>query len=116
MYEMKTHGIDLMKIDCYYFPANTKQFEDLVGKMLTQVEAMNLRESVEKANKDIVRQILWNWWSGVQENSLTSSGRCIGPILAPNSDGRVSDIPHYWLTDIGQIKKLTGDASSDQNK
>jgi len=111
MYEMKTHGIDPSKIDRYYFPSNVRQFEDLVGKMLTQVEAMNLRESVEKANKDVVRQILWSWWSGVQENSMTSSGLCIGPVLAPNSDGRVSETPHYWLTNSGQIQKQTGTAS-----
>ena len=111
MIEIKTHGIDPAKINRYYFPANTRQFEDLVGKMLTQIEAMNLRESVEKANKDIVRQILWSWWSGVQENSMTSSGLCIGPIVAPNDTGVVSDLPYVWHTKDGKIKNFGNDGS-----
>jgi len=111
MIEIKTHGIDPAKINRYYFPANTRQFEDLVGKMLTQIEAMNLRESVEKANKDIVRQILWSWWGGVQENSMTSSGLCIGPIVAPNDTGVVSDMPYVWLTKDGKLKNYGSDGS-----
>lgn len=104
-----------MKIDRYYFPVNTRQFEGLVGKMLTQIEAMNLRESVEKANKDMVRQILWGWWNDAQENSLTSYQLCIGPILAPNDTGAVSNDPHLWLTDRGQIQKSIGDAQTVQD-
>lgn len=111
MIEIKTHGIDPAKINRYYFPANTRQFEDLVGKMLTQIEAMNLRESVEKANKDIVRQILWSWWGSVQENSMTSSGLCIGPIVAPNDTGVVSDLPYVWHTKDGKIKNFGNDGS-----
>lgn len=113
MIEMKTHGIDPSKINRYYFPANTRQFEDLVGKMLTQVEAMNLRESVEKANKDIVRQLLWKWWNDVQENSMTSSRLCIGPIIAPNETGVASDKPYIWYTRSGELQKFTGEGNGD---
>ena len=88
-----------------------KGIGDLVGKMLTQIEAMNLRESVEKANKDIVRQILWSWWGSVQENSMTSSGLCIGPIVAPNDTGVVSDLPYVWHTKDGKIKNFGNDGS-----
>ncbi len=83
----------------YYFPVNLSQFEDLVGKVLTQIEAMNLRESVEKANKDLARQTLWKWFDGVQENSLTSFKGCIAPILAPNESGVAKPGQEYiWLT------------------
>ena len=107
MIEIKSYGIDPEQIDRYYFPANTRQFQDLVGKMLTQVEAMNLRESVEKANKDIVRQMLWKWWNDVQENSMTSYKLCIGPIIAPNDTGVVSDKPHIWHTRSGKLDTFT---------
>lgn len=112
MYEMKTHGIDPEKIRRYYFPANVDQFETLVGRMLTQVEAMNLREPVEKANKDIMRQTLWKWWSDVQENSMTSHKLCIGPIIAPNDTGVVSDKPHIWYTRSGQLEKWSSEGNN----
>lgn len=67
----------------YYFPINLYQVEDLLGKVLTHIEAMNLPSSVEKANKDLLRQSIWRWYDSVQENSLTSSKGCIGAIKLP---------------------------------
>lgn len=101
--EIKEYSIDPEKSDQYYFPVSTRQFESLVGKMLTHIEAMNLSERSEKANKDIVRQNMWTWWERAQENSLTSAGLCIGPIYAPNSTGVVTSEPHQWLTEDGVI-------------
>ena len=83
-----------MEIERYYFPVNLSQIEDLLGKMLTQIEAMNLRESVETANKSLVRQRVWKWFEDVQENSLTSYRGCIAPI--------------YSFTNNGQIRKDNG--------
>lgn len=100
-------AIDPMQIDQYYFPVSTRQFEHLVGKVLTQIESMNLRETAEKASKDIARQTLWTWWSDAQDNSLTSSGLCIGPIFAPNATGVVTNQPHQWLTESGVIYEPT---------
>lgn len=101
--EITAVAIDPMRIEQYYFPINLRQFENLVGKVLTQIEAMNLNERSEKANKDIARQTLWNWWGDAQENSLTSSELCIGPIFAPTSDGTFNGKPHVWLTEGGKI-------------
>lgn len=64
----------------FYFPINLSQFEDLVGKVLTQFEAINLPASVEQANKQIIKQLLWRWYDGVQENCITSWRAIIGPI------------------------------------
>lgn len=77
------------KIEHYYFPVNLSQVKDLLGKMLTQVEAMNLRGTVEKANKDIVRQRIWKWFEEVQDNSLTSYKGCIAPIFDFSDHGEV---------------------------
>lgn len=81
--------VDPMKIDRYYFPIDVSQVENLLGQMLTQVEAMNLREQVEKANKDIVRQRIWKWFEDVQENSLTSYQGCIAPIFDFSENGTI---------------------------
>lgn len=95
------------QIERYYFPVNLSLFEDLVGKMLTHIEAVNLPPGVEKANKDLIRQSLWRWWEFVQENSLSSYKNCIGPIMAPpkGAEPSTSDgyIEYVWLTEGGRI-------------
>jgi hypothetical protein len=69
----------------FYFPINVNQVEDLLGKMLTHVEAMGLPHSPEKANKDLIRQSIWNWFGQVQENSITSFNGCIAPVELPKT-------------------------------
>lgn len=64
----------------FYFPINSDQFEDLVGKVLTQIEAINLPPAVQRANKDITKQLLWRWFDNVQENSISSWKGIIGPV------------------------------------
>jgi hypothetical protein len=64
----------------FWFPINQWQMDNLVGRVLTHIEAMNLPENVLKANKDLVKQSLWGWYGDVQENSLTSYQGCIAPI------------------------------------
>lgn len=79
----------------YYFPTGLYSVENLLGKFLTQIEAMNLKESAERANKDIARQIVWNWWSDVQENSITSYKGCIGAIkLPPSTPEKIRAVDH----------------------
>lgn len=80
-------SVDPMKFDKYYFPINVNQVEDLLGKTLTQLEVMNLRN--EKATKDVFRQMIWNWYSGVQENSMTSYQGCIAPIFSFSNHGEI---------------------------
>ena len=88
----------------YYFPINVRQMEDLVGKVLTQVESMNLRENVEKAAKDVFRQQLWRWFDSVQENSISSWKLCIGPIETTDSGNPKQDHDTFvWHTQVGTI-------------
>jgi hypothetical protein len=86
--EIRT-SVNPERLDKYYFPINLNQVKDLLGKMLTHVEAMNLREGVEKANKDLVRQHIWKWFAEVQENSLTSYKGCIAPIFSFSDNGEI---------------------------
>lgn len=81
----------------YYFPVNVDLAQNLLGKVLTHVEAMNLPDKVEKANKDLVRQTFWTWWSSVQENSLTSYKGCIGPIQVLRN-ANTTERAYCWRT------------------
>lgn len=79
------------KFDRYYFPINVNQVEDLLGKTLTQLEVMNLRN--EKATKDVFRQLIWSWFGNVQENSTTSYQGCIAPVFSFSDHGEIIDGP-----------------------
>ncbi len=63
-----------------HFPIDHSQIRNLLGHILTQVEAMSLPEKTEKANKAIYTQMVWRWFDDVMENSVTSSQGCIAPI------------------------------------
>lgn len=66
--------------DDLYFPINHYQIRDILGKILTQVEAMNLQPKSESATKIIFTQMVWRWFDEVMSNSATSSQGCIAPI------------------------------------
>ena len=63
-----------------YFPINNSQINTLLGRVLTQLETMNMPDKAEKANKVIFKQMIWRWFDEVMENSVTSSDGCIAPI------------------------------------
>jgi len=98
-------NLDPDRIEDFYFPVNFRQIEDLVGKVLTQIEAMNMSPTAEKANKDIARQLLWKWWSDAQENSMTSYKQCIGPIYARTGNRSADDKSPIstWYTQSGVV-------------
>jgi len=97
----------------YYFPVQAAQVRNLLGKILTHIEAMNLPPRVEKANKDLVRQSIWDWWSEAMNNSTTSWGGCIGPIEnireAHTSDGKPDQ--YIWHTTVGELAPKRKDGS-----
>jgi len=69
-----------------YYPINHYLLRNLLGQILTQVEAMNLSGQSEKALKAIFTQMAWRWFDEVTENSITSApdvdGKpCVAPVL-----------------------------------
>lgn len=84
--------------DDFYYPINGAQLRDLVGKLLTHVEAMGLAERVEKANKDLIRQTLYTWWATAQDNSKTSYRGCIAPIEVLRNPNR-TERKYVWHAD-----------------
>lgn len=97
----------------HFFPVQAAQVRNLVGKILTHIEAMNLPARVEKANKDLVRQSIWDWWSDAMENSMTSYGGCIGPIEHIQEALTSNDKPnrYVWHTWVGEIAPKFKDGS-----
>lgn len=83
--------------DDYYFPVNQYQVSQLLGKLLTHIDAMGLPERAEKANKDLVRQSFWKWWDEAKDNSLTSYRGCIAPIEVVRDHSNHTESGYRWL-------------------
>lgn len=83
-----------------FFPVSHPQIQTLLGKMLTHIEAMGLPEKAEKANKDLVRQSIYGWFTDVQENSMTSYRGCIGPIVLLR-DTNGTERKYVWVQKAG---------------
>lgn len=75
--------------DNIYYPANHEQLRDLLGKLLTLLDAMNLPDRVHMAQKALIVQSVWAWWDSVYDNATTSYQGCIAPItLEPHKDSQ----------------------------
>lgn len=63
-----------------FFPINSDQVNRLLGKLLTHIDALGLPPGQAKANKDLIRQSLQQWFNEAKDNSRTSHRGCIAPI------------------------------------
>ncbi len=78
----------------FYFPIDHRQVRDILGQILTQVEAMNLNDKSEKALKAIFTQMIWRWFDEVMDNSSTSSEKAgIRPIRNERGNEYFSEEP-----------------------
>lgn len=74
---------DLLGDDVYY-PTSHRQLRDLIGKLLTQLDAMALPDRAHKAARTLLTQEAWRWWDTVADNATTSAGGCIAPVVLAN--------------------------------
>lgn len=71
--------------DNTYIPVNHRQVRDLLGKVLTQLDAMALPDRVHHAAKALLVQETWRWWDTAAENATTSGAGCIAPVVCAGS-------------------------------
>lgn len=64
-----------------WFPTNYYMFQTFEGKLMTHLEALGLPDKQEKATKDIFRQLMWDFYSDITENSRTAATEKLHPIV-----------------------------------
>jgi hypothetical protein len=67
--------------DNVFYPINHSQVRDLLGRVLTHLDAMGLPERSHRAAKTLLTRDVWAWWSAVHENATTSYKGCIAPVV-----------------------------------
>lgn len=75
-----TKDYDILN-DLTYFPVNHNLVRDLLGRVLTQLDAMALPDRAHSAAKSLLTREVWRWWSFACENSTTSGLGCIAPVV-----------------------------------
>lgn len=67
--------------DNVFFPTNHALVRDLLGKLLTQLDVMNLPDRAHRAAKTLIVAEVWRWWDYVTDNCVTSYEGCLAPIM-----------------------------------
>jgi hypothetical protein len=69
--------------DNVYYPISHRALRELIGVVLTHIDAMGLPERTHKAAKTLIVRDAWRWWDGVHENATTSGAGCLAPVVLP---------------------------------
>lgn len=80
----RANGYDIFD-DQVHFPLNHRQVRSLIGRLLTQLDAMALPDRAHAAAKTLFTREVWDWWVDACENSVTSYQGCIAPITVYQS-------------------------------
>lgn len=82
--------------DDVYYPINHWQLRDLLGKVLTQLDAMGLPDRAHRAARSLLTQEVWRWWDGVHENATTSGAGSIAPVVTRGSNPNTGAVSNRW--------------------
>lgn len=77
--------------DAVYNPVNHLLLRDLLGRLLTQLDAMALPDRAHRAARTLITAEVWRWWDFVHENAVTSGQGCIAPVVVRPIGGRLSN-------------------------
>lgn len=94
--------------DHIWYPTSPMQIRDLLGKLLTQLDAMGLPDRAHRAAKTLLVQEVWRWWDGVYENATTSES--LAPVVGTPGGRYIEGQPSSnrwgwkseddWLADV----------------
>lgn len=82
--------------DGVYYPVEHGQVRDLLGRVLTHLDAMALTDRAHRASRTLLTQEVWRWWGGVYDNTTTSYLGCIAPIIAHGNPGSDEPPSNRW--------------------
>lgn len=75
------------------FPINHKTVRDLLGRVLTQLDAMGLPDRAHAAAKSLLTREVWRWWADACDNAATSYKGCIAPVVTIRTSWPIGEDP-----------------------
>lgn len=82
--------------DRVYFPINHKLVRDLLGRLLTQLDVMNLSDRAHSAAKSLTVREVWRWWSYVCDNAVTAGMGCLAPVVVDEDAAEDEPLSNRW--------------------
>lgn len=79
--------------DLTWFPVNHNQVRDLLGRLLTQLDAMGLPDRAHKAARTLITADVWRWFDAACYNATTSADGCLAPIVMTRTSWPVGEPP-----------------------
>jgi len=92
--------------DNIHFPISHLQVRDLLGKVLTHLDAMGLPDRAHRAARTLLTAEVWRWWDGVYENSTTSAGGCTAPIVTGHDPNGPYSNRWGWPSEAAYLASL----------
>lgn len=87
-----------------YYPVNHGAVQNLVGRVLTTLDAMGLSDRTHKAARTLFMEKIWRWWNEQYDNSVTSADGCIAPIVVDPYGG----MPKQYSGDPRELSNRWG--------
>jgi len=101
--------------DHIWYPTSPMQVRQLVGKLLTHLDAMALPDRAHRAARTLIVQEMWRWWDEVCDNAVTSTEGCLAPVVArPHGryvEGEPSSNRWGWQSEQDWLKAQAPEAA-----
>lgn len=83
-----------------YVPINGDyQLDDLIGKVLTLLDATGMPAQQGKAVKDLIKGQIRSWYADARYNAETSYRGCIAPIVCLRDVSNGTERKYVWLAE-----------------
>lgn len=90
---------DVMPDDLYVPINGGHQLNDLIGKLLTLLDAVGMSPAQGKAVRDLARQQIRGWYAEARHNAETSYRGCIAPVVGLRDPGNGTERKYVWMAE-----------------
>lgn len=97
----------------WYYSIQEVQLKDLLGQLLTQLEASGMDTGQLTANKSIVRRLVHTWFEDVKDNCRTASIKQLTPFVI-GFDARTEEFEVTYKEDYDNEQRAASEAEEQE--
>lgn len=98
-HQLPVRYLDFMPDDLYTPINGGFQLDDLLGKVLTIIDALGMPADQAKAVKDLTKNQIRRWYADAQHNAETSYRGCVAPIVMLRHTSNGTERKAVWLAE-----------------
>jgi len=97
--------------DQTWFPIKHSQLRDLLGKVLTQLDALSLPDRAHRAARSLIVAEFWRWWNEACDSACTSYAGCLAPVVMATGSEDTPSNRWGWASEQAYLDSLVGNVS-----